>query len=339
MQTLKEYAKEQLDTLYGKDPIDFVNQVKESLHNFIMDETVINPELFINKYESYLTRTYKPKKFRTKVANNHELIIKHYKDIDPLGGKLLIDIISHPFLNAICDPAFLTGIGLIRYTAHPGKESGDIDGHIKQLHMELKNNDNAIQHNASVKCNSEVPKEYEKDIIDGLSYELVAEVCRTTLTSIKILASKRDKLELQVGGQETASVLTQTILEISQLIAIKNRRGAGNFIVVSPAMGAILQTINLIISEPDNTYKNNSIFPKMGTLFNNISIYRDIFATNDYILIGYTGETKCESGVQVVLNPPTIKDNTNIDVKYNIKDDIDHPENYYEYMEFDVKGI
>ena len=337
---IEEYAKSRLDKIYGKDPIDQLEVVTESLSDFINAETHVHPDKFIQGYEKYLKKYYSPDPLRNKVEVQLMLIIDKYKDQpDSIHGKLLAHILSDYFLNSIVDARAIDSNGLIRFNRESKNEEGDIEGYVQKIKMEFMESTNPISHTIKSPIqDTQQIKDYhgEDAVLDVWSFELTVEVIRNALASIKHIADKRDEIELYIEGkiQESSALMTQTILQVCNIIAVKTKRGAGNFVVVSPKIATLLQMMapEVITFTPP---KAADVFPVIGKLNATTKIFRDAYATDDYILVGYNGTTTGDAGIQVVLED-FYEDDA---LKYRIHDDIHHPEYYYEYIPFKLKDL
>ena len=105
------------------------------------------------------------------------------------------------------------------------------------------------------------------------------------------------------AAEKIAAAIVNTILAVSQKIAVVSRMGSGNFVICSPDIVAALSTLNNGIYIP--TYLNTNVtqqpgggVAEAGTLIGGgIKVYRDIFATVSYALVGYKGARQGESGI------------------------------------------
>ena len=151
----------------------------------------------------------------------------------------------------------------------------------------------------------------DSEMVNILSYEIQAEIDRqlvsemvrsaiaqgNTSTWSPVSADGRNQLE-RVG-----TLYTQ-ILDKSNDIAINTRMGAGNFVVASPRVTALLQRVNATVAVkldegnrlPENKVGTGAI-SRVGILADTHALYRDTFAGGNYALIGYKGPTAYASGV------------------------------------------
>lgn len=149
------------------------------------------------------------------------------------------------------------------------------------------------------------------EMLNILSYEIQAEIDRQLINEIVYSAI--------MGGNKTCSrwspvsadgrnqierigTLWTHILERANYISYLTRRGAGNFLVTSPKVTALLQRVNSTINitsssaTPGSAATGTSSVEKVGKL-GDLVMYRDTFAASDYALIGYKGSLNYDSGV------------------------------------------
>lgn len=150
------------------------------------------------------------------------------------------------------------------------------------------------------------------EMLNILSYEIQAEIDRQLVNEMVYAAIK--------GGTQTCSewspvsadgrnqierigTLYTHILERSNYISYLTRRGAGNFVLTSPKVTALLQrvaqqvTVSASAGTPSTAATGTSSVEKVGKLGDSHILYRDTFAAADYALIGYKGSMNYDSGV------------------------------------------
>lgn len=161
----------------------------------------------------------------------------------------------------------------------------------------------------------------ERQIVDYLNYEVIAEMDREILASVKAAA-----IDTTVGGaRESTAVAYSTtvdctagmtydntgsklgrvvsaILLQSEMIALATKRGPGNIVVCSPRVVTALQCAGAPMFNPiavnvnGTQYKSGGV-SLVGTLNGNISVYRDQYATDDYALVAYKGNDNQDAGI------------------------------------------
>ena len=156
----------------------------------------------------------------------------------------------------------------------------------------------------------------ERELVNMVQYELVAEQDRDLLKSIKTAAVRTTALaptNVDAGGenvpaynlatsdgrwsQEKFSNLITFIVDLAHRIAIKTRRGAGNFVIVSPRVATALQAAGPQFTRNSAMANTQTVFPEIGTINDSIKVYRDQYATTDYVLVGYKGAGISDCGI------------------------------------------
>lgn len=162
----------------------------------------------------------------------------------------------------------------------------------------------------------------EREMINMIQYELVAEQDREILKAVKDAAEKTGvqqttdgvNLTIEAGGesitafnvpggdgrwsQEKFSNLITFIVDLSNRIALKTRRDAGNFVVVSPRVATALQAAGPAFNRSTAMVDASTSMPEIGTINDSIKVYRDSYAgTTDYVLVGYKGPGVSDCGV------------------------------------------
>jgi Major capsid protein Gp23 len=149
----------------------------------------------------------------------------------------------------------------------------------------------------------------ESELSQVISAEIVQEIDSEILSDLVALAGTvgvYDYATIGVGpGYQPAYLgdrfanLGVVINAVANEIARKTRRGAGNFIVVSPMVVSILQSAAKSVFAPAvaGSFKGPNNTMLVGTLNGNIKVYSYLWnqvsglsaATNDVILVGYKG--------------------------------------------------
>ena len=167
--------------------------------------------------------------------------------------------------------------------------------------LELKIVDQAVEA-GSRKLATKIARSTEEDInkIHGLDLgpevqailgkEIAFEVTAELLSDLRQLGKKEDGLHKEV---------TRSIRSASSYIAMRSRRGAGNWIVVTPTMlDRIEEEANLEKSDFERYETDYSTVLPLGALLNGIiKIYVDWANKNDNeILVGYKGVSETDAG-------------------------------------------
>jgi len=161
-------------------------------------------------------------------------------------------------------------------------------------------------------------QDIEALLLEALQFEIQQEIDREILAALVFAATTPGlggeaaiTVNLASGGpvdarwmaERIAGGIVNTILAVSQKIAVTSRMGSGNWAICSPDVIAALSTMNQGIYIP--TYLNTNInqqhgggVVEAGTLIGGgIKVYRDIYAETSYALVGYKGPRQGESGI------------------------------------------
>jgi len=168
----------------------------------------------------------------------------------------------------------------------------------------------------------------EAEIMAALAQEITAEIDQEILRSLASLAGNTNNVNYRqdlvsgvatfVGDEHAA--LAVAINRVSNTIAQRTRRGAGNWAVVSPTALTILQsaTTSAFARTTEGTFEAPTNTKFVGTLNNAMKIYVNTYAENDNVLVGYKGGTESDAAAfycpyiplmssGVVLDPSTFE--------------------------------
>jgi hypothetical protein len=145
----------------------------------------------------------------------------------------------------------------------------------------------------------------EAEIMAALAQEITAEIDQEIIASLLTLAGSDVETYNQSAvsgtatfvGDEHAALAVQ-INRVSNLIAQRTRRGAGNYAVVSPFALTILQsaTTSAFARTTEGTFEAPTNTKFVGTLNNSLKVYVNSYATdNTSILIGYKGGSESDA--------------------------------------------
>ena len=167
----------------------------------------------------------------------------------------------------------------------------------------------------------------EAEIMAALAQEITAEIDQEIIRSLTTLAGGAVEQYNQASvsgtatfvGDEHAALAVQ-INRVSNLIAQRTRRGAGNWAVVSPTVLTLLQsaTTSAFARTTEGTFESPTNTKLVGTLNNAMKIYVNTYASNDNILVGYKGSSESDAAAfycpyiplmssGVVLDPSTFE--------------------------------
>jgi len=145
----------------------------------------------------------------------------------------------------------------------------------------------------------------EAEIMAALAQEITAEIDQEVLSSLDTLAGSAAETYDQAGvsgtatfvGDEHAALAVQ-INRVSNLIAQRTRRGAGNWAVVSPFALTILQsaTTSAFARTTEGTFEAPTNTKMVGTLNNAMKVYVNTYAADSApVLIGYKGSSESDA--------------------------------------------
>jgi hypothetical protein len=145
----------------------------------------------------------------------------------------------------------------------------------------------------------------EAEIMAALAQEITAEIDQEIIASLLNLAGSDVETYNQANvsgtatfvGDEHAALAVQ-INRVSNLIAQRTRRGAGNYAVVSPFALTILQsaTTSAFARTTEGTFEAPTNTKFVGTLNNSLKVYVNSYAAdNTSILIGYKGGSESDA--------------------------------------------
>ena len=145
----------------------------------------------------------------------------------------------------------------------------------------------------------------EAEVMAALAQEITAEIDQEIIASLTTLAGTATQTYDQSAvsgtatfvGDEHAALAVQ-INRVSNLIAQRTRRGAGNYAVVSPFALTILQsaTTSAFARTTEGTFEAPTNTKFVGTLNGDMKIYVNSYAQDSAsILIGYKGASESDA--------------------------------------------
>ena len=145
----------------------------------------------------------------------------------------------------------------------------------------------------------------EAEIMAALAQEITAEIDQEIIASLLSLAGSATQTYDQAAvsgtatfvGDEHAALAVQ-INRVSNLIAQRTRRGAGNYAVVSPFALTILQsaTTSAFARTTEGTFEAPTNTKFVGTLNSAMKVYVNSYANDSSdILIGYKGASESDA--------------------------------------------
>jgi hypothetical protein len=144
----------------------------------------------------------------------------------------------------------------------------------------------------------------EAEIMAALAQEITAEIDQEILSSLKSLAGAASGTYDQAGVSGTATfvgdehaALAVLINKAANDIASRTRRGAGNWMVISPTVLTVLQaaTTSAFARTTEGAFEAPTNTKFVGTLNGSMRVYVNQYATDDAILIGYKGSNETDA--------------------------------------------
>ena len=172
----------------------------------------------------------------------------------------------------------------------------------------------------------------EAEVMAALAQEITAEIDQEVIGSLQALAGTAVSTFDQVGGAasftgtptyvgDQHAVLAIQINQAANLIAQRTRRGAGNYVVVSPTALTVLQsaTTSAFARTTEGTFEAPTNTKFVGTLNSSMRVYVNAYAdTTSPVLVGYKGPNEMDAAAfycpyiplmssGVVLDPTTFE--------------------------------
>jgi hypothetical protein len=145
----------------------------------------------------------------------------------------------------------------------------------------------------------------EAEIMAALAQEITAEIDQEILNSLRMLPGAATSTYDQGAVSGTATfvgdehaALSVLINRQANLIAQRTRRGAANWIVVSPTALTILQsaTTSAFARTTEGVFEAPTNTKYVGTLNNSLRVYVDQYAQDDTpVLVGYKGQGEIDA--------------------------------------------
>lgn len=196
-----------------------------------------------------------------------------------------------------------------------------------------------------------------EEMMSGIGYELAAEIDRQLLSSQVYSALNGNKFATwtpaSADGFDQIGRLQTLMTEINyraNLIAENTRRGAANFAIASTKATSLIQRFQQKVFTPNENGKIPSI-PNVGVgsllkvgLINegNQLLIRDTFAHGDYVLLGFRGNQKGDTGIifcpyvpvqmMKAVDPTTFSPILGARTRYGVLDNVWGSENYYYFI-------
>lgn len=162
----------------------------------------------------------------------------------------------------------------------------------------------------------------EAEIMAALAQEITAEIDQEILGSLATLAGTASATYDQNAVSGTATfvgdehaALAVLINKAANDIAARTRRGAGNWVVVSPSMLTVLQsaTTSAFARTTEGSFEAPTNTKLVGTLNNSMKVYVNQYATSDDVLVGYKGNSEADAAAFYCPYVPLMSSGTVLD--------------------------
>lgn len=151
----------------------------------------------------------------------------------------------------------------------------------------------------------------ETEFINSITYEIGAQIDRQILNEMFKMAIASGNISIinagkltGIDGPSKTIALLARINYLANMIAMKTRRGGGNFIVASPKICSLLTMLGVTkFMTAGNTMPsipNTAVgaLQKVGLINDGQQLLlRDTYAAGDYVLIGYRGKQLGDTGI------------------------------------------
>lgn len=164
----------------------------------------------------------------------------------------------------------------------------------------------------------------EAEIMAALAQEITAEIDQEILASLRSLAGAASATYDQNAVSGTATfvgdehaALAVLINKAANDIAARTRRGAGNWMVVSPTVLTVLQaaTTSAFARTTEGPFEAPTNTKFVGTLNGSMRVYVNQYATDDNILIGYKGSNETDAAAFYCPYIPLMSSGTVLDAQ------------------------
>jgi len=198
----------------------------------------------------------------------------------------------------------------------------------------------------------------EREMVNILHYESLAELDRELLYRMKVSGTDVAKGGVRItpincgtGGnldgrwsQEKYANIVAAIINQANQIAVKTRRGPGNFVCVSPNIATVLQASGHHFTRMKSSVEATTTVAEIGTLNDSLTVYRDIYARTDYAMVGFKGPGISDCGIifspyimgleSRAIDPQDFSPRIGVMARYAITDTLLNSGRYYRLLPF-----
>ena len=202
----------------------------------------------------------------------------------------------------------------------------------------------------------------EREMLNVIQYESIAEMDRELLYRMK-----KASIDTSIGGEAISTIncsgtaaldgrwsqeryanIVAAIINQANRIAIKTRRGPGNFVVVSPQMATVLQASGHPFTRLHSAANATTTVAEIGMLNDSLTVYRDVYAKTDYALVGFKGPGISDCGIifspyimgltSKAIDPTDFSPRIGVMARYAITDTLLGSGRYYRLLPFSNVG-
>lgn len=159
-----------------------------------------------------------------------------------------------------------------------------------------------------------IGKEIDLEVLDMLTLNANTEEYWTAENNKKLNDAGTDFTSLSSGYYNTQGgwfqTLGTTLNKVSNKIHTKTLRGAANFMVISPDVATIIESIPGFAADGDGSFKEfGAGVARVGTFNSKYRVYKNPYYTSNKILMGFKGQSYLECGsvfatyVPLILTP------------------------------------
>lgn len=134
---------------------------------------------------------------------------------------------------------------------------------------------------------NEMAYKIEEEIRNALAQEFLCETEYALINELKEIALQSSEISFKDFHKEVET--------ISADMAARNRRGLVNWMIINMRSFSYLAHDGKFIKASPSTKKVKGCLEHVGT-YNDIEVYVDSFANNDYMILGYNGKGNMDSG-------------------------------------------
>jgi len=143
----------------------------------------------------------------------------------------------------------------------------------------------------------------EKEMITALAQTIANDIDRELVNAIEAKVGYTTNYDYaNVSGTnsmtEKYQALYTKILEVSNQVAVRTRRGAANWMIVNPNVLTVLQTLRSFNFAPaSSSYVDPTNIGLAGAIEGRFKVFTDIIRTNNDVVMGYKGSSETDTGI------------------------------------------